>query len=188
MSIVRRLFVLPLAALLAFSSTAAAAGQHVVPPSQVAAALADHVAKQDADRTAVREALARPEVERMATTIGLDLARAKAAVEKIRARGGEVVFVRPPSAPELRVNEEAQVPKAKGWDVLLRNTKSVGIHIDDLPAAQGLPLPEWSHLSRKCATVFTDIYVRRLTELTPRFKLRGDAPPPLSRADCVPAA
>jgi len=81
MSIVRRLFVLPLAALLAFSSTATAAGQHVVPPSQVAAALADHVAKQDADRTAVREALARPEVERMATTIGLDLTRAKAAVE-----------------------------------------------------------------------------------------------------------
>ena len=81
MSIVRRLFVLPLAALLAFSSTAAGAGQHVVPPSQVAAALADHVAKQDADRTAVREALARPEVERMATTIGLDLTRAKAAVE-----------------------------------------------------------------------------------------------------------
>jgi len=112
-------------------------------------------------------------------------ARAKAAVDKIRARGGDVVFVRPPSAPQLRVNEEAQVPKAKGWDVLLRNTHSVGVHIDDLPAAQGLTLPEWSHLSRKCATVFTDAYVRRLTELTPRFHLRADAPPPLSRADCV---
>jgi len=112
-------------------------------------------------------------------------ARAKAAVDKIRARGGDVVFVRPPSAPQLRVNEEAQVPKAKGWDVLLRNTHSVGVHIDDLPAAQGLTLPEWSHLSRKCATVFTDVYVRRLTELTPRFHLRADAPPPLSRADCV---
>ena len=112
-------------------------------------------------------------------------ARAKAAVDKIRARGGDVVFVRPPSAPQRRVNEEAQVPKAKGWDVLLRNTHSVGVHIDDLPAAQGLTLPEWSHLSRKCATVFTDAYVRRLTELTPRFHLRADAPPPLSRADCV---
>jgi hypothetical protein len=113
-------------------------------------------------------------------------ARAKAAVDKIRARGGDVVFVRPPSAPQLRVNEEAQVPKAKGWDVLLRNTKSVGIHMDDLPAAvQGLTLPEWSHLNRRCATVFTDAYVRRLAELTPRFKLRPNAPPPLSRADCV---
>ena len=113
--------------------------------------------------------------------------RAKAAVDKIRSRGGDVVFIRPPSAPELRVNEEAQVPKEKGWDVLLRNTHSIGIHIDELPAARGLTLPEWSHLSRRCATVFTDIYVRRLTELTPRFKLRADAPPPLSRADCVSA-
>ena len=44
------------------------------------------------------------------------------AVATIRARGGEVVFVRPPSDRHLRVNEEAQVPKAKGWDALLRNT------------------------------------------------------------------
>jgi len=112
-------------------------------------------------------------------------ARAKAAVDKIRARGGDVVFIRPPSAPQLRVNEEAQLPKAKGWDVLIRNTHSVGIHIDDLPDAHGLTLPEWSHLSQRCATVFTDIYVRRLTELTPRFKLRADAPRPLTQAYCV---
>ncbi len=118
--------------------------------------------------------------------IAKGMKRAKAAVDKIRARGGDVVFIRPPSAPELRVNEEAQVPKAKGWDVLLKTTNAVGIHIDDLPAAQGLTLPEWSHLSRKCSRVFTDAYVRRLTELTPRFKLRADAPPPLTRADCVP--
>ena len=111
--------------------------------------------------------------------------RAKAAVDKIRARGGEVVFVRPPSAPQLRVNEEAQVPKAKGWERLLANTRSVGVHADDLAQAQGLTLPEWSHLNRKCATVFTDAYVRRLTKLTPRLTLRANAPPPLSRSDCV---
>lgn len=113
-------------------------------------------------------------------------ARAKAAVDKIRARGGEVVFIRPPSAPPLRVNEEAQVPKAKGWDHLLANTRTAGVHVDDLAQAQNLTLPEWSHLNRKCATVFTDAYVRRLTELTPRLKLRANAPPPLSRIDCVP--
>ena len=103
---------------------------------------------------------------------------------KIRARGGEVVFVRPPSAPELRVNEEAQVPKAKGWDALLANTRSAGVHADDLPQAQNLILPEWSHLNRTCAAVFTDAYVRRLAELTPRLKLRRAAPPPPSSADC----
>jgi len=113
-------------------------------------------------------------------------ARAKAAVDKIRARGGEVVFIRPPSAPQLRANEEAQVPKAKGWDSILRNTHSVGIHADDLPAPPGgWDLPEWSHLSPKCATVFTDAYVRRLTEFTPRFRLRPDAPPSLSGTACA---
>ena len=64
-------------------------------------------------RASRRNSPTRPEL------IAKGQARAKAAVDAIRARGGEVVFVRPPSAPELRVNEEAQVPKAKGWDALL---------------------------------------------------------------------
>ena len=69
---------------------------------------------------------------------------------------------------------------------MLATVPAKGIHADDLPQAQNLVIPEWSHLSRKCAAVFTDAYVRRLVELTPRLKLRADAPPPLSRADCVP--
>ncbi len=114
-------------------------------------------------------------------------ARAIKAVAAIRARGGEVVFVRPPSDIHLRVNEEAQVPKAKGWDALLRNTRAVGVHNDDLPPpVRRLIMPEWSHLNRACATVFTDAYVRALAELTPRLKLRSDAPRPLTRDDCVP--
>lgn len=113
-------------------------------------------------------------------------ARAKIAVDKIRARGGEVVFVRPPSDAHLRVNEEAQVPRAKGWDVLLRNTHSVGMHNDELPAnLHHLIMPEWSHLSRRCATVFTDAYVRRLAARTDRIRLVDDAPRPLTRDDCV---
>jgi len=81
MATARKFLVFSLAALMAVPTTALAAGQHVVPPAQVTATLVDHVAKQDADRTAVREALARPEVQRVATTIGLDLTRATAAVD-----------------------------------------------------------------------------------------------------------
>jgi hypothetical protein len=115
------------------------------------------------------------------------IARSAEAVRRIRARGGDVIFIRPPSAPQLRVNEQHAIPKALGWDRLLVGANAKGIHADDLAQAQNLILPEFSHLSRKCAAVFTDAYVRRLVELTPRLKLRTDAPPPLSRADCVPA-
>ena len=111
--------------------------------------------------------------------------RSAEAVRRIRARGGEVIFIRPPSAPELRRIEEGRLPRARGWDLLLAGTKAKGIHAEDLPQAQQLTLPEWSHLNRRCATVFTDAYVRRLTELSPRLKLSPDAPPPLTRSDCV---
>ena len=114
------------------------------------------------------------------------IARTAEAARRIRDRGGDVIFIRPPSAPELRVNEQRRIPKALGWDRLLVGANAKGIHADDLPQAQKLVLPEFSHLSRKCATVFTDAYVRRLIELTPRLKLRADAPAPLSRTDCVP--
>ena len=112
------------------------------------------------------------------------IARSAEAVRRIRARGGDVIFVRPPSAPQLRVNEEKRIPKARGWDRLLVGARARGIHFDDLPAARHLLIPEWSHLSGKCATVFTDAYVRRLVELTPRLRLRADAPPPLGADYC----
>ena len=114
------------------------------------------------------------------------IARSAEAVRRIRARGGDVIFIRPPSAPELRSIEEKRLPRTKGWDLLLAGTRAKGIHADDLAQAQNLTIPEWSHLNGKCATVFTDAYVRRLVQLTSRLKLRADAPPPLSRADCVP--
>jgi hypothetical protein len=111
--------------------------------------------------------------------------RTKVAVDKIRARGGDVVFVRPPSAPELRLIEDKHVPRAKAWDAILAYTHTNGIHNDDLPAAQNLTLPENSHLSRACATVFTDAYTRALAQRTRLLSLKPDAPPALSTQDCV---
>jgi hypothetical protein len=115
------------------------------------------------------------------------IAHSAEAVRRIRARGGDVIFIRPPSAPQLRINEDHSLPRKLGWDRLLVGANAKGIHADDLPQAQNLVIPEYSHLSRKCAAVFTDAYVRRLVQLTGRLKLRPDAPPPLSRTDCAPA-
>ena len=114
------------------------------------------------------------------------LIRTKAAVEKIRARGGDVIFLRPPSSADIRAIEDSHLPRARGWDALLAYTDTKGIHADDLPMAQGLVLPEGSHLTQACATVFTDAYIRSAARLTPLLRLRSDLPPALSSHDCVP--
>jgi hypothetical protein len=78
---VRKLLVALLILLMMVTSPAFADQRHAVDPSQLAAAVDQHVAKQDADRAALREALARPEVQTVAAKIGVDLTRATAAVE-----------------------------------------------------------------------------------------------------------
>jgi hypothetical protein len=118
-------------------------------------------------------------------TIDAVMVRTRTAVDKIRARGGDVVFVRPPSAPELRVIEDKHAPRTRVWDAILAYTHSNGVHIDDLPTVQHLTLPEGSHLSRACATVFTDAYLRSLAGKTPLLHLQPGAPPALSTTDCV---
>lgn len=90
-----------------------------------------------------------------------------AAVAKIRARGGEVVFVRPPSAGLYYENEQVFGPRAKTWEPLLAKTSAFGIHFEDYPAMQNLEVPEWSHLSAESATRFTRAYVGVLLERYP---------------------
>jgi hypothetical protein len=118
-------------------------------------------------------------------TIKEVLDRSKVAVDNIRARGGDVVFFRPPSAPDMRAIEDKHVPRARAWDALLAYTNTQGIHIDDLPTVQNLTLPEGSHLTHACATVYTDVYIRRAVQQTSLLHLRPDAPPALSTPDCV---
>jgi len=117
--------------------------------------------------------------------IAMTFARTRAAVAKIRARGGDVIFVRPPSAPAIRALEDKALPRSVGWDPLLKAAQVRGVHFDELPNAQGLVLPELSHLSRACATIFTDAYVRALAKATPRIPILPAAPPPLTPVECV---
>ncbi len=87
------------------------------------------------------------------------IADVRNSVEKIRARGGEVAFIRLPSTSFYYEREQVQVPRDRTWDRLLRETGSFGIHFEDYPEMQGLELPEQSHLTREAATEFTRAYV-----------------------------
>lgn len=93
-------------------------------------------------------------------------------VQRIRARGGDVVFVRPPSGGALLAAERKRLSKADGWDRLLRETGAFGIHWEDHAAMQGLDIPEWSHLTRESATRFTRAYVEVLRRDVPWLRTR----------------
>ena len=64
----------------ALSTPAFAQQRHVVDPAAIAAAVDQQLAKQDADRDAVRRALARPEVKDLARSMGVDLDRTTASL------------------------------------------------------------------------------------------------------------
>ena len=81
-------------------------------------------------------------------------------VARIRARGGEVLLLKPPSDGDVRQTELRVMPRAAVWDRLVRETGVVGIHWEDYPDMRGLEVPEWSHLTGASATRFTRAYVR----------------------------
>jgi hypothetical protein len=90
--------------------------------------------------------------------------RTKSDIDRIRARGGEVVWIRPPSSGPLLEIERVRYPRQKVWDRLLQATSSFGIFFEDYPAMQHLRCPDGSHLSKSSAVAFTEAYVRVLRE------------------------
>ena len=79
----------------------------------------------------------------------------RALVEKFRARGGKIVFVRLPVSGELKKLEDKGTPRAPTWDRLLAETGAPGIHFEDFPDLAGFTRPEWSHLSAGDSVEFT---------------------------------
>jgi hypothetical protein len=69
------------------------------------------------------------------------------AVQKLRARGGEIVFVRLPYTGGLKALEDRDTPRAQTWDPLLKGTAALGIYYEDYPELNSFDCPEWSHLS-----------------------------------------
>ena len=85
-----------------------------------------------------------------------------AAVQKLRARGGKVVFVRLPHSGELKTLEDRDTPRAQTWNPLLKGTAAPGISYDDYPELSGFDCPEWSHLSAGDSVEFSKRLVPHL--------------------------
>jgi hypothetical protein len=78
-----------------------------------------------------------------------------AAAQKLRARGGKIVFVRLPVSGELKVLEDRTTPRSQIWDRVIKDTAAPGIYFEDFPELAGFNCPEWSHLSAGDSVEFT---------------------------------
>ena len=85
-----------------------------------------------------------------------------AAAEKLRARGGKIVFVRLPVSGGLKALEDKTTPRSQTWDPLLQATEAPGIYFEDFPELAGFNCPEWSHLSAGDSVEFSKRLVPHL--------------------------
>lgn len=88
----------------------------------------------------------------------------KKSVDKIKARGGRVIFLRCPSSGPVLEAEQIAYPRERYWNELLSTTDCAGIHFKDYPKLSGFDCPEWSHLSPDDTKVFTRELVSILKE------------------------
>ena len=70
-----------------------------------------------------------------------------AAVQKIRGRGGKIVFVHLPHSGGLKSLEDRETPRAVVWDRVIKDTAAPGIYYEDFAELASFNCPEWSHLS-----------------------------------------
>jgi hypothetical protein len=88
----------------------------------------------------------------------------KTSVGKIKARGGKVIFVRTPSSGGYWDNEPIQHPRAEYFDKLLSTTGCMGIHFKDYPLMKDMICPEWSHLKKSDAVLYTQELIKALQQ------------------------
>jgi hypothetical protein len=87
-------------------------------------------------------------VDQVAAEVAID-------VQKIRARGGDVAFIRFPSAGPVYADESRGFPRWLAWEPFLARTQTAGVHFADYSQLQGFYLPEWSHMAAEDAGPFT---------------------------------
>lgn len=87
-----------------------------------------------------------------------------AAVQKLRARGGKIVFVRFPNSGDLKKLEDRETPRTGIWDRVIKDTGAPGIYYEDFPELSGFTCPEWSHLSAGDSVEFSKRLVPHLRQ------------------------
>jgi len=88
----------------------------------------------------------------------------KKSTDKIKARGGDVIFVRTPSSGPFREMEKMGFAKERYWNQILAVTDCPGIHFEEDASTKNFMCPEFSHLSRPDAKSYTSAFVKILSK------------------------
>ncbi len=86
----------------------------------------------------------------------------KVATDKIKSRGGDVLFVRNPSSGAMLEGEQHGFPRTRYFDKLLAVTGCPGIFYSDYPGLSNFVCPEWSHLKPADAVIYTKELIKVL--------------------------
>lgn len=104
------------------------------------------------------------------TAAGYVIGEYARSVETIRARGGKIIFVRPPSTGWLLEKENEITPRRRFWDRLIQTTGTAGYHFQDYIEQARLDCPEWSHLTEKDSFIYTESLSRLLRGIVKDLK------------------
>jgi hypothetical protein len=88
-------------------------------------------------------------VDRMTAQVG-DL------VEQIRARGGDVAFVRMPTSGATLERERDIFPRSEYWNRFASKIDAVTVHFEDYPSLRGFDSPDGEHLGQDDTPAFSD--------------------------------
>ena len=72
------------------------------------------------------------------------------------SRGGNLILVRCPSTIGVRAGENMGLPRDLYWDELVSTLKVKSYHFEDYEQLKKFECPEWSHLSKEDAELFTE--------------------------------
>jgi len=96
---------------------------------------------------------------RSADSINVILEHYVSHARKFKARGGRIVFLRPPVTGQYLKHEPLMYPREHYWECLLEGSDAPGFHFMDNSETRRMVPPEWSHLNRKDADRYTELVI-----------------------------
>jgi len=80
--------------------------------------------------------------------------------KKFKERGGNLILLRCPSSGFYRDVEAKFLPRKDFWDELVKLSNAKGYHFSDYEQLEHFECPEWSHLSKEDAILFTQEFAK----------------------------